>query len=175
MNNTASAAFSVENEIDRLTALAEKYRNDRSNTIAILQDIQEAFGYVPENAVNWLADDLFVPRAGFFGVATFYSQFYLKPRGANIVTVCCGTACHVKGSEKILNNLMLELKLSEGQDTTADLRFTLEKVNCVGACSIAPVVIVNKSVNGKAASDKIIKQVRQLAGGKAEEHGESKA
>ncbi len=146
-----------------LLEIYEKYRNTPGSTIPILQDIQELCGYLPEEAVNWIADRMGLPRSGFFGVATFYSQFYLKPRGKNIVTVCCGTACHVKGSEKILTRLQRELDLKDGQDTTDDMSITLEKVNCVGACSIAPVVIINKKIHGKAASEKIIKQTRTIA------------
>ena len=145
-----------------LKKIYDNYRTESGSTIPILQDIQELYGYLPEKAVNWIADKLDLPRSSFFGIATFYSQFYLPPRGKNMVIVCCGTACHVKGSEKILNNLTRELDLSEKEDTTADMAFTVEKVNCVGACGIAPVVVINKKVYGKAASSKIVKQTKKI-------------
>lgn len=154
--------FSIEGSLGELQSIYDKYKDMPGSTIPILQEIQEQFGYLPEEAVNWVADRLDVPRSTFYGVATFYSQFYLTPRGKNIVTVCCGTACHVKGSEKILTTLQRELGLSDEKETTDDLNFTIEKVNCVGACSIAPVVIVNKTVHGKAVRDKILRTVKGL-------------
>lgn len=150
------------NKMEALEKIYGQYRDMPGSTIPILQDIQQVFGYLPEEAVTWIADKLNVPRSSFFGIATFYSQFYLEPRGKNIVTVCCGTACHVKGSAKILNNLKRELDLGEDEETTADMNFTVEKVNCVGACSIAPVIIINKIVHGKAASNKIILQTKKI-------------
>lgn len=158
-----SAGFSIEASMDTLLEIHRKYKDMDGTTIPVLQDIQEAFGYLPENAVNWIADKLNEPRSKFFGVATFYSQFSLVPRGKNIFTVCCGTACHVKGAEKIYDALRRELKLQDGQNTTEDMLFSVEKANCVGACSIAPVVIVNKDVKGKTASDKILRQIRAIA------------
>ncbi|MBI4823286.1 MAG: NAD(P)H-dependent oxidoreductase subunit E [Nitrospirae bacterium] len=147
-----------------MEALERIYANhkDEGNIIAILQALQEAFGYIPEEAVNWLADRLWIPRSNFFGIATFYAQFYLSPRGKNIITACSGTACHVKGSERLINTIGRELNLLEGKNITEDNMFTLEKVNCVGACSIAPVVIINKKVHGKASADKIIKEIKGL-------------
>ncbi len=103
-----------------------------------------------------------IPRSNFFGVATFYAQFYLSPRGKNVVTCCSGTACHVKGSDRIINSIRRELELPEDQDTTDDTEFTVEKVNCVGACSIAPVIIINKKVHGKSSSQKILKELKLL-------------
>ncbi len=154
--------FSIRRSTSVLEELYDRYRGQRGAIIPILQDIQEEFGYLPEEAVNWVADRLEIPRSTFFGVATFYAQFYLAPRGKNIVTACSGTACHVKGSERIINSLRRELGLAEDQDTTDDAQFTLEKVNCVGACSIAPVVIINKKVHGKASSGRILREIKAL-------------
>jgi NADH:ubiquinone oxidoreductase subunit E len=134
--------------------ILEKYRKENGSVISVLQDMQEVFGYINEDAVNWFSDKLNIPASNFFGVSTFYSQFYLKPRGRNIVTACCGTACHVKGSEAIINRMRADMAIAEGEDTTADGHFTLENVACVGACSIAPVVIVNKKVYGGVTPDK---------------------
>lgn len=146
---------------ETLNKLLEEYRNN-GNTISLLQEIQESFGYIPEDAVNWFSKKLDIPASKFFGIITFYSQFHLKPRGKNIITACCGTACHVKGAEKIIDKLRKELKLPDGEVTTGDNEFTLEKVNCVGACSIAPVVLVNKKVVGKASSDIMIKEIKAI-------------
>lgn len=133
--------------------ILDRYYKEEGSIISILQDIQEVFGYIYEDAVNWFSDKLNIPASNFYGVATFYSQFYLKPRGKNIVTACCGTACHVKGSDAIINRMRADLAIAEGEDTTADGQFTMESVPCVGACSIAPVVIVNKKVHGGLTPD----------------------
>jgi NADH:ubiquinone oxidoreductase subunit E len=162
MKIEAAQKISMETASRELAEIYEKYRHVHGSAIPILQEIQGLYGYLPEEAVNWIADRLDIPRSTFFGLATFYSQFYFKPRGKNIVTVCCGTACHVKGSEKILTRLQRELGLLDGQDTTDDMNFTVEKVNCVGACSIAPVVIMNKQVHGKATAEKMIRKTRVI-------------
>lgn len=153
-------------QIRALETICGTYRKGKGPVIPILQEIQEEFGYLPEEAINWIADELDVPRSSFFGVATFYAQFHLAPRGKNIITACSGTACHVKGSERILNAIRREFNLTEGQDTTGNNLFTVEKVNCVGACSIAPVVIINKKVYGKAVTDRILKEIKSLHKGK---------
>ncbi len=144
----------------------EKIYNDfvenDGNIISLLQDLQEKFGYIPEKAVYWFSKRLDIPASRFFGIATFYAQFHLSPRGKNIVTTCCGTACHVKGSERLITGLMKDLNLAEGSDTTKDGEVTLEKVNCVGACSIAPVVIINKKIHGKVSADHLMKEIRKL-------------
>ena len=138
------------------------YEENEGNVITILQDIEAHFGYIPEEAINLIAKKLDIPASRFFGTATFYSQFHLKPRGKNIITVCRGTACHVKGSEKLINRLSLELDVPQGEDTTSDCKFTIEKVNCIGACGIAPVTVVNHTVHGKMTLDKLMKEIKKL-------------
>ncbi|MBI5640118.1 MAG: NAD(P)H-dependent oxidoreductase subunit E [Nitrospirae bacterium] len=145
-----------------LENIYEGHKKNEGNIISLLQDIQSAFGYIPEDVVIWFSRRLDIPASRFFGIATFYAQFHLTPRGKNIITTCCGTACHVKGSERLINGLMTELDLADGESTTCDKEFTLEKVNCVGACSIAPVVIINDKVHGKVSADNLMKEVRKL-------------
>lgn len=152
----------------RLQRLIEDFRKNEGNIISLLQETQDALGYIPEEAVYRFSEDLDIPASNFFGVATFYAQFYLKPRGKNIITACCGTACHVKGSDRIINNLKRELNLADEQNTTEDKEFTLEQVACVGACSIAPVVIINKKVYGKMSTDKMAKGLKTLKEGSDE-------
>jgi len=147
---------------DQLDKILAKHLETEGNLISLLQDIQEAFGYVPEDAVNWFSEKLDIPASRFYGVVTFYSQFHLKPRGKNIITACCGTACHVNGSGKIIEGIRRELKLAEGEDTTEDGKFTLEEVACLGTCSFAPVVLINGKVHGKTKADKIVKEVKSL-------------
>lgn len=164
MGNTASTLLSSPGAIDKLSVIYERYRHMKGNTIPILQDMQEVFGYIPEEAVNWIADRLEMPRSSFYGVATFYSQFYHEPKGKNVITVCCGTACHVKGAEKIFAKAEAELGLEDGVRTTEDMEFTLEKVACLGTCSMAPAVLVNKKVHGGVKPEVIVREIRNLAG-----------
>lgn len=148
--------------------ILKKYKKENGNVISILQDIQEAFGYIPEDAVLWFSEKLNIPASNFYGVATFYAQFYLKPRGKHIITACCGTACHVKGAENTISRIRSDLAIAEGEDTSDDGEFTIEKVACVGACSIAPVVIIDKKVYGNVTPDKaskILKEFEKSKGG----------
>jgi NADH:ubiquinone oxidoreductase subunit E len=147
---------------EALKRIFEKSQKEDGNIISLLQDVQETFGYIPEKAVNWFSHKLDIPASRFYGIATFYSQFHLKPRGKNVITVCRGTACHVKGSERLINRIFIELDVSLDENTTDDLKFTIEKVNCVGACGIAPVVILNKEVQGKVTLDKLMKEIKKL-------------
>ena len=127
----------------------ESYQpNDRSSLIPLLQDVQSIYGYLPENALRDISDFVKVPLSRVYGVATFYNQFRLMPLGENIIRVCRGTACHVKNSANILFALEAELGVMAGQ-TTRDKKFTLEVVNCIGACSIAPVILVNDDYHGR--------------------------
>ena len=145
---------------DILEYIYLKCLNNESNIIAILQEIQNEFGYVQKEAVEWFARKTSTPVSKFYGVITFYSQFHLAPRGKNIVTVCCGTVCHVKGAPKVVSKLKEDLKLKKDDQTTKDMLFTMEYVNCVGACSIAPVVIVNDKVFGKQNAEKMVKNLK---------------
>ncbi len=145
-----------------LEEILDNYKKTEGNIITILQDIEKNFGYIPEEAVTWFSKKLDIPASRFFGTATFYSQFHLKPRGKNVVTVCRGTACHVKGSERLINRLLMELDIPPDEDTTADLKFTVEKVNCVGACGISPVTILNQEVHGKMTLDKLMKEIKKI-------------
>jgi NADH:ubiquinone oxidoreductase subunit E len=142
--------------------ILDKYHDEKGSVISILQDVQEAFGYIPEETVFWFSEKLNIPASNFFGVATFYAQFYLKPRGKNIITACCGTACHVKGAEPMINRIRADLAVAEGEDTTDDGQFTIEKLACVGACSIAPVLIINKKVYGNMSPEKASKTLKEF-------------
>ncbi len=142
--------------------IIKKYRETGGNIISLLQDTQEAFGYVPKEAVEYFSDTLGIASSRFYGVATFYSQFRLKPSGKNRITACCGTACHVRGAERILTSLKRELHLAEEEDTTPDGQFTVEKVACLGFCSFAPVVLINGAVHGKTTADPILKEIKTL-------------
>ena len=138
---------------------------DRSNLIAMLQDVQDIYGYLPEEALRDVSEYVGMPLASVYGVATFYNQFRLTPLGKNVIRICRGTACHVKNSANILQAFETELKVQAGE-TTRDKLFTLETVACIGACSIAPVINVNEEYYGRLAVKdipKIIKKYRMEA------------
>lgn len=143
-----------------LEKIAQAYQQDGGNVITLLQETQEAFGYIPREAIDYFATELNLAPSRFYGVATFYSQFRLTPTGKNKITACSGTACHVRGSERIISGIKRELGLAEAEDTTADREYTVEKVACLGFCSFAPVVLINQDVLGKTTADAVIKEIR---------------
>jgi len=147
---------------ESLDKIIHNYRTEAGNVITLLQDTQEIFGYIPREAVDYFSAKLNIAPSRFYGVATFYSQFRLQPAGRNKIIACCGTACHVQGAERILSSIKRELRLGEEEETTPDKEFTVEKVACLGFCSFAPVVLVNKEVYGKTTADPVLKEIRNL-------------
>ncbi len=135
---------------------------DRSALIPLLQDIQSIYNYLPETALKDISEFVDIPLSRVYGVATFYNQFRLKPLGENIIKVCRGTACHVKSSANILFALEHELNIKAGE-TTRDKKFTLEIVNCIGACSIAPVITINEDYYGRIAAKDIPKIIKNYS------------
>lgn len=156
-----------ELDFSRVDEIIEQTPNKKGALIPVLQKVQKVYGYVPEESIERIADGLHVYPADVYGVLTFYSQFKLKPRGEYIVRVCAGTACHVKGSARIAEDLVTKLHVAVG-DTTEDRKFTLETVACVGACALAPVVIVNEDVHAKMTSDEARKMITSLQKGQKE-------
>lgn len=143
----------------KVLSILEEHRRDASKLIPILQAVQEEYRYLPQEVMTFVATSLKISPAKVFGVATFFSHFSLEPKGANVIKVCDGTACHVKGSGRLIDHLRSRLGLSEKQKTTPDMKFTLETVSCLGACGLAPVMVVNEQVYGQvdgARADEII-------------------
>ncbi len=138
----------------KMTEILEKYTEDKSNLIQILNEVQEYYGYVPEKAQLAISEYLKIPMAEIYGVVTFYARFTLKPKGKYHIAVCLGTACFVKGSEQILDRAKERLGIVEGE-TTKDGKFSLEATRCIGACGLAPVFTVNGEVYGKATVKKL--------------------
>jgi NADH-quinone oxidoreductase subunit E len=126
-----------------------------------LQEIQDKYGYLPQEALRYASDSLGVPLSKLFCVATFYSSFSLEPRGKNLVSVCLGTACHVKNGANLFTKFAREMKLDGEGGTTKDLAFTLEKVRCMGCCSMAPVVRVNEDTYGHMTQNKVSNLLRK--------------
>jgi NADH:ubiquinone oxidoreductase subunit E len=132
----------VQVEIQKAKAVLAKHNNKKKALIPILQDIQAEFNYLPRICLQTIGQSLAIPMVDIIGVATFYRAFSLKPRGKHLVTVCLGTACHVRGGPRILDEFEKRLAIKAGE-TTPDRRFTLETVACLGCCAIGPVVVVD--------------------------------
>ena len=145
-------------ELDRI--IDEDFNNDKENLIMILQAIQKRYNYLPRPAIGYLATKIGMPVSKIYGVATFYSTFSLEPRGRNIISICLGTACHVRGAERVRERIQETLCICDGE-TTPDKRYTLESVRCIGCCSLGPVVKINDDMHGRIASDKIVKVLGQ--------------
>ena len=146
--------MAVEEQKAKIIEVLKKHNNDKALLVDILQDIQTAIGYLPKEAIEETAAGLDIPLSRVFSVATFFKAFSLTPRGRNLISVCLGTACHVRGADKVLAGIEEQLGIKNGE-TTKDLRFTLETVNCVGACALGPVVIVGDDYHGEMTPEKI--------------------
>ena len=140
----------------------EKYGNKESSLIAILQSAQEHYRYLPKEVFPYLAEKLDVSEAKIYGVATFYENFSLEQKGKYVIKVCDGTACHVRHSVPVLNELRKVLGLKEGQKTTEDLMFTVETVSCLGACGLAPVMMVNETVHSAMTPEKVGQVIKSI-------------
>ena len=145
---------------ESLLKILEKYEKDKSNLIQILNEVQEKYGYIPDFAQSGIAEYLGMERAEIYGVITFYSRFTLEPKGKYSVSVCLGTACFVKGSEKLLDKAKEMLKIEEGK-TTEDGKFSIDATRCIGACGLAPVFTVNDEVYGKATPETMEKVLKE--------------
>jgi len=141
-------------ELDRI--IEDDFHNDKENLIMILQAIQKHYNYLPQPALKYLSEKIGVPYGQIYGVSTFYSTFSLEPKGRNIISICLGTACHVRGGERVKDRIEDTLNLN-GKHTTDDMRFTLEGVRCIGCCSLGPVLKINEDVHGRIGSDEVEK------------------
>lgn len=139
---------------EKLTEILGKYQADQSALIAVLQDIQEEFGYLPKEALHAVSKEMNTPLSRVLSVTTFFNAFSLEPKGKHPINVCMGTACHVRGSTLILEKLERELEIKSGA-TTEDGNFSLESVRCVGCCGLAPVIMVGDEFHGKLSQTKV--------------------
>ncbi len=145
---------------EQLNEVLAKYSGQKGALIPVLQEAQDIYGYLPEEVMVEIGKKLNIPVSKIYGVATFYAQFHLKPRGKNIIRICLGTACHVKGGAKILEKIEEILGIKDGE-TTEDLKFTLESVACIGACGLAPVITINDDTHGRLTPDLVSKVLAQ--------------
>lgn len=150
----------------QMDEILAKHGRQASNIIAILQDVQETYRYLPREIFPYLSKELGMTTANIYSVATFYENFSLEPKGKYVIKVCNGTACHVRKSIPILEKLHETLNLKEGQATTDDFVFTVETVSCLGACGLAPVLMVNDTVHPSMTPEKVVALVQELREGK---------
>lgn len=141
----------VETRVDKILA---SYKGEKAELIPILQEVQQEYGYLPEEALIQIAKFVDVPECSVFGVATFYAQFKLVPTGRNVIRVCRGTACHVRGGARILREVEKQLGIKPGE-STPDLEYALETVACIGACALAPTMTVNNETHGQMTTRKV--------------------
>jgi NADH-quinone oxidoreductase subunit E len=141
-----------------------KYQGELGALIPLLQSAQDAYGFIPESAIDHISEVVGIPSAEIYGVITFYSQFRLKPMGKNIIKICDGTACHVNASTGILKALEDELQILS-EETTEDGLFTLQKVACLGCCSLSPVIMVNDETYGRLTPKKVKDLIREYRAG----------
>ncbi|MBN2027565.1 MAG: NADH-quinone oxidoreductase subunit NuoE [Actinobacteria bacterium] len=173
MNDAASGGkqrFADLDDLAPLERILDRYEGERGALIPLLQDTQEAYGYLDEKIMRALAKGAGYQLSQVYGVATFYTQFRLEPIGEHLIRVCHGTACHVAGAELISEEISNFLGVRDGQ-TTPDMKFTLESVMCVGACSLSPIMIIDEDTHGKLKPSnvrKVLKKYRGESGEKAE-------
>jgi NADH-quinone oxidoreductase subunit E len=160
--STATTGQDEKTIASKVDEVLGKFTGEKANLIPILQQVQQVLGYLPEEAMSRIARFVDVPECSVFGVATFYAQFQLFPRGRNLVRVCRGTGCYVKGAPRLIDELEKLLGIKEGE-TTPDMEYTLETVACFGSCALAPVMVVNDRVYGRVTPDK----VKEILGRKA--------
>ena len=141
---------------EKIDEILSKYGIDKSNMIPILQAVQAEFGYLSEESISAIAKYLRLPESVVYGVSTFYAQFKFVPVGKRLIRVCRGTACHVRGVSRVLDETSKLLGIDPGE-TTADLEYSLESIACFGSCALAPVMVVNENVHGKVTPDRVKK------------------
>ena len=144
----------TDERMDKAKAIIEEYKSVKGGLIQVLHGVQEIYGYLPEEVLQVVSEDLDIPMTEIYGVASFYHLFSLEPKGEHIIKVCLGTACYVKGGQNILNRLSQELNIQVGK-TTPDGKFTLEATRCLGACGLSPVMTVDDKVYAKITLDDV--------------------
>lgn len=151
----------MELDLARIDDIIDEYKGDQGLLISVLQDVQAELNYLPKEALLRVSEKLDIPIGQIYSVATFFKAFSLKPRGRHVIHVCTGTACHVRGAKRIIDKLQRDLEINAGE-TTADLEFTLETVNCVGSCALGPMVISDGEYHGQMNMERTERLVKDL-------------
>jgi len=150
----SSTPIEESEDVEEIELIIDRYDGKRSALISILLDMQAEYNYLPRHALMYIARRLDMPFSRVYSTATFYRAFSLEPRGKHIVTVCLGTACHVRGGPKIVDEISRKLDIEPGE-TTEDMQFTFESVNCLGCCAIGPIMVVDEDYHGGLSVDRI--------------------
>lgn len=169
MQETSEVIHEQAHRFSKVCEIINRVGKDPSKLISILQAVQEEYRYLPTEVMTFVATVLGLSPAKVFGVATFYGHFALEPKGKYVIKVCDGTACHVKGSNPLITTIKKKLKLTSDKKTTNDMLFTLETVSCLGACGLAPVMLVNEDVYGQVTTAKVGEIIDSIT---AKERGE---
>lgn len=156
MEPCLAPALAETAKFEKLCGILDRYDRHPARLVPILQALQEEYRYLPQEVLSYVATSLRIPEANVFGVATFYAHFALEPKGKYVVRLCDGTACHVKQSIPILEALRARLDLTEARATTPDMLFTVETVACLGACGLAPVLVINEDVYGQMTPERAV-------------------
>ena len=154
----------MEVDFKKVDAIVDSYGCNRDSLISILQDAQSVYHYLPEDVIRRVASRLRLPIIQVYGVATFFKAFSLKPRGEHLVHVCLGTACHVRGAPAVLDEVKRKLGVETGE-TSKDMKFTLETVNCLGACALGPIMVVDGNYQGQMRPGKVKDALKQYKKG----------
>lgn len=147
---------------EKINEVIERHGKTQASLIPILQEVQDEYRYLPEEILTYVATALDLAPATVYGVATFYAQFSLEPKGKYVIKICDGTACHVRGSNPVKEEIRKRVGLTGEKQTTSDLRFTVETVSCLGACGLAPVVMINDRIYGQMTPDAINIIIEQI-------------
>jgi NADH-quinone oxidoreductase subunit E len=142
-------------DVATIDSILSKFPEVKGNLIGILHEVQNHFHYLPEGELRYLSKKTKIPITQIYSIINFYNRFSLKPKGKNEICVCMGTACHVKGAEKVMNEIRAKLKIDKGE-TTDDMHFSLDEVRCIGACSLAPAVVVNEDTHGMVSPKQVV-------------------
>ncbi len=161
--------MALTRNFEKVEEILKKHNYEKKNLIKILLDVQKEYRHIPKDVVNYVGVALGIPPAKIYGVATFYAQFSLKPKGEYTILVCDGTACHMEGSMSLIKAIEEEVGIKPGE-VTQDLKFSLDKVGCLGACALAPAMVINGEVYGNLNAEKTKEILRKYKEGKVEEN-----
>lgn len=162
MQETMQKTSAMKNYLVEVDRILEQNEYSESRLIPILQEVQNVYKYLSKDIISYVANSIGIPPSKVYGVATFYAHFSLKPKGKYVFRLCDGTACHVKKSHSLLNALYERLGLSQEKNTSDDMLFTVETVSCLGACGLAPVVLMNEEVHGQATPEQMLAIVDRI-------------
>ena len=155
MNENFQHPDITEDMLMKINEIISSNRNKSGSSITVLRECQNIVGYLPVELIDYIGKGLNISSSELFGIASFYSLFSMVPKGKNVIRICLGTACYVKGIKEVLERISNKYKIKE-KGTTSDRRFSLETVRCLGACGLAPVVVVNQDIYGAMSSDRVL-------------------